>query len=153
MPEGAVFDLGYRPHEGPRLGRPGAARALFADGVRRVFGLRRKARRKVLPAVLIAIAVLPALFYVAVGVVVGEMGTEAFFGHSDYFTMSGNVSLVFSPQFELSGIALGTIVTVAVYHLAHALAPKELRDAAGGTVLIVDEPGIWTDEDDGPAKR
>ncbi len=65
----------------------------------------------------------------------------------------GNVSLVFSPQFELSGIALGTIVTVAVYHLAHALAPKELRDAAGGTVLIVDEPGIWTDEDDGPAKR
>jgi hypothetical protein len=59
---------------------------------------------------------------------------------------------VFSPQFELSGIALGTIVTVAVYHLAHALAPKELRDAAGGTVLIVDEPGIWTDEDDGPAK-
>ena len=65
----------------------------------------------------------------------------------------GNVSLVFSPQFELSGIALGTIVTVAVYHLAHALAPKELRDPAGGTVLIVDEPGIWTDEDDGPAKR
>ena len=65
----------------------------------------------------------------------------------------GNVSLTFSDQFVLSGIALGTIVTVAVYHLAHALAPQELRDAAGGTVLIVDEPGIWTDEDEGPAAR
>ncbi len=65
----------------------------------------------------------------------------------------GNVSLTFSDQFVLSGIALGTIVTVAVYHLAHALAPKELRDAAGGTVLIVDEPGIWTDDDEGPAAR
>lgn len=63
----------------------------------------------------------------------------------------GDVSLRFSDQFVLSGIALGTIVTVAVYHLAHALAPKELLDPAGGTVLIVDEPGIWTDEDEGPA--
>ncbi|MCW3159519.1 uracil-xanthine permease family protein [Micropruina sonneratiae] len=59
----------------------------------------------------------------------------------------GNVSLQFSPEFVLGGIALGTIVTVAVYHLAATLAPKELRDAAGGAVLIVDEPGIWTDDD------
>ena len=60
----------------------------------------------------------------------------------------GNVSLEFSPQFALGGIALGTIVTVAVYHLAAALAPKELRDAAGGAVLIVDEPGAWSDDDE-----
>ena len=65
----------------------------------------------------------------------------------------GNVSLQVGPGFELGGIALGTIVTVAVYHLAHALAPKELRDAAGGTVLIVDEPGIWRDTDEGPSGR
>ena len=65
----------------------------------------------------------------------------------------GDVSLEIAPGFVLSGIALGTIVTVAVYHLAHALAPKELRDAAGGAVLIVDEPGVWTDSDDGLAGR
>ena len=68
----------------------------------------------------------------------------------------GNVTLEIGPDFLLSGIALGTIVTVTVYHLAHALAPKDLRDAAGGTVLIVDRPpGIWRDEDSdeqGPAK-
>jgi len=65
----------------------------------------------------------------------------------------GSVSLTITEDFVLSGIALGTIVTVGVYHLAHALAPTELRDAAGGTVLIVDEPGIWTDEDVDPHTR
>lgn len=55
----------------------------------------------------------------------------------------GNVSLVFSDSFELSGIALGTIVTVAAYHLARWLAPSELKDPAGGSVVIVDRPGIY----------
>lgn len=96
MAEGVVFDLGYRPHEGDRLGRAGAVRALFKDGVRRVFGLRRKARRKVLPAVLIGIAVLPALFFVAFGVVAGEFDPGAtFFGHPQYFDLTGAISLVF----------------------------------------------------------
>lgn len=60
----------------------------------------------------------------------------------------GDVTLTFSESFSLSGIALGTIVTVAVYHLAHSLAPSHLKaDDAGGTVLIVDRPGIYTDEE------
>ncbi|MFT3860567.1 uracil-xanthine permease family protein [Micropruina sp.] len=59
----------------------------------------------------------------------------------------GNVSLQLSPQFVLGGIALGTIVTVGLYHLGAALAPRELRDAAGGAVLIVDEPGAWRDDE------
>ncbi len=59
----------------------------------------------------------------------------------------GDVKLQISPTFTLSGIALGTIVVVAAYHLARVLAPKELRDAAGGTTMIVDMPGIYTDPD------
>ena len=57
----------------------------------------------------------------------------------------GNVSLQISKDFTLSGIALGTLVTVVVYHIAHALAPKELRPQ--GTALIVDAPGAYVDED------
>ena len=64
----------------------------------------------------------------------------------------GGVSLKITDNFELSGIALGTS-SPSAYHLAHALAPTELRDAAGGTVLVVDEPGIWTDEDVDPPAR
>jgi ABC-2 type transport system permease protein len=95
MAEGVIFDLGYRPHEGQRLGRAGAVRALYRDGVRRVFGVRRRARRKVFPAILIGIAVLPALFFVAVGVVVGDLGTETFFDHPEYFDWTGNITLIF----------------------------------------------------------
>jgi uracil-xanthine permease len=41
----------------------------------------------------------------------------------------GGVALVFSTDYSLSGIALGTIVTVVGWHLARVLAPQEMRDA------------------------
>ncbi len=41
----------------------------------------------------------------------------------------GGVTLKFSDQFSLSGIALGTLVTVVMYHFARLIAPKVL--AAG----------------------
>ena len=64
----------------------------------------------------------------------------------------GDVSLKFSESFTLGGIALGTIVTVGVYHLAKWLAPSELSDAAGGTTIILDTPGMYVD-DDAPSSR
>ena len=97
MSEGAVFDLGYRPYEGERRGRVAAFRALFRDGMRRVLGLRRRARRKVLPFGLMAIAVLPALFFVALGVFTSqfEIGEVEFFSHAEYFNMTGTIALLF----------------------------------------------------------
>ena len=96
MSEGVVFDLGYAKHEGERLGRRGAWWALLRDGLRRILGLRRRARRKVLPIVLLSIALLPAAFFVAFGVVVGELDVEAeLFGHGLYFDLTGAVALVF----------------------------------------------------------
>jgi xanthine/uracil permease len=49
----------------------------------------------------------------------------------------GNVALKFTDSFSLSGIALGTIVAVAGYHLARSIAPRELRDRAEGTAIAV----------------
>ncbi|MCU1620779.1 MAG: rutG, partial [Modestobacter sp.] len=52
----------------------------------------------------------------------------------------GNVNLVFSDEYSLGGIALGSIVAVVGWHLARALAPAEMKAAllaeggfAGGT--------------------
>ena len=42
----------------------------------------------------------------------------------------GNTSLKFTDEFSLAGIALGTIVTIVMYHLARAVAPPHLRDVA-----------------------
>ena len=60
----------------------------------------------------------------------------------------GDTSLQVTDTFVLSGIALGTIVTIVGYHLARVLAPQHLRDAADGPALVVNEPGMYTQEDD-----
>jgi uracil-xanthine permease len=61
----------------------------------------------------------------------------------------GGTSLKFSDSFQLSGIALGTLVAVLGWHLARALAPQHLREAAvtgvpvGGAVSVVDTPEAY----------
>lgn len=40
----------------------------------------------------------------------------------------GGVTMTFSKNFSLSGIALGTIITIAAYHLVATFAPQHLKD-------------------------
>lgn len=46
----------------------------------------------------------------------------------------GDTALEFSARFQLSGIALGTIVVVVFYHVGRLVAPRYLLDAADGKV-------------------
>lgn len=64
MTDTVIYDRGYRRYDGPRTGTVGARRAIFRDGIRRVLGLRRKARRKILPWTLLAIAGASAAIFV-----------------------------------------------------------------------------------------
>ena len=59
----------------------------------------------------------------------------------------GDVTLRFSDDFALGGIALGTIVAIGVYHLARVLAPAHLKEEPEGAVLIVDRPGAYTEDE------
>jgi len=59
----------------------------------------------------------------------------------------GNTSLRITDDFELSGIALGTIVTIAGYHLARVLAPAHLRGAVDSPSLVLNEPGMYDEPD------
>lgn len=60
----------------------------------------------------------------------------------------GNVSLKFTEDFTLGGIALGTIVAIGAYHLARALAPEDLRLRADGpTTLITTSEANYGDSD------
>ena len=65
----------------------------------------------------------------------------------------GNVSVPLGGDFQLGGIALGTIVTIGVYHLARLIAPRQMREEADGATLIYDAPGIYKDPDDGSPSR
>src|SRR5215813_165635 len=63
----------------------------------------------------------------------------------------GNTTLKFTDSFQLSGIALGTLVTIVAYHVVRAIAPPHLREqqrtegperlAVGETVAVPDQRG------------
>ncbi|MCA0291303.1 MAG: ABC transporter permease subunit [Tetrasphaera sp.] len=56
-----IHDIGYRPYAGPRHGEGAIARALVTTGFRNAFGLGRSGRSKILPFVLLAFNLAPAL--------------------------------------------------------------------------------------------
>jgi xanthine/uracil permease len=56
----------------------------------------------------------------------------------------GDTSLEISDDFSLSGISLGTIVTLVAYHASRAIAPAELRD--DGALMAVGRPGVHRGE-------
>ncbi|HEX8495630.1 MAG TPA: solute carrier family 23 protein [Actinomycetales bacterium] len=58
----------------------------------------------------------------------------------------GNVTLSFTDSFSLTGIALGTIVSVGAYHLARALAPEHLRPVIDSPNIVVGDPGMYRQE-------
>ncbi len=96
--QGAVYDLGYRPHDGIRLGRSGAFRAMMVDGTRRALGLRRKPLAKVIPWGLIAAAIVPAAWIVGLTYVVSGFNLEdtgPWGDPAEYFEYIGLLTLLF----------------------------------------------------------
>jgi len=82
-PTGAIHDIGYRHYDGPRLGAAYIRRSLYVDTLRGAFGLGRSARSKVMPFVLLAVMVLPAI---AMGIVTGYFGLgELPLGYTAYY--------------------------------------------------------------------
>ncbi|WP_433353067.1 ABC transporter permease [Microtetraspora malaysiensis] len=69
-----IHDIGYRNYEGPRLGRGNAARALTLHSLRGVFGLGRTTRAKIIPFLLVAIMLLPAVVSIAVMALAKQSG-------------------------------------------------------------------------------
>ena len=82
-PTGAIHDIGYRHYDGPRLGAAYIRRSLYVDTLRGAFGLGRSARSKVMPNLLLAVMVLPAI---TMGIVTGYFGLpELPIGYTSYY--------------------------------------------------------------------
>ncbi|MEA2686144.1 MAG: type transport system permease protein [Actinomycetota bacterium] len=75
---GAVYDRGYRPYEGKLGGRRAATAALYRTSLRRAIGIRRPWRQKMAPALLLAIAIVPAVVNVGVGYLTRDSPAEGF---------------------------------------------------------------------------
>jgi len=96
---GAVYDLGYEPFEGERRGRSGARKAVYFDGIRRVLGLRRKARRKIMPWGLLGIATVPTIVAVGVSFMIPAGSADAIDlagQNSEFFLLGGTITMLFT---------------------------------------------------------
>lgn len=82
---GSIYDLGYRRYEGVRTGRRRAVWALYVDSLRAAFGLGRGTAAKVAPAILIGLALLPALVQLAIGALLP--GNIELIRHDDYYNL------------------------------------------------------------------
>jgi ABC-2 type transport system permease protein len=66
MSDARLIDSGYRRYDGPRLGASHATIALWKHTLRRIFGLGRPARWKLLPVAAVGIAYVPNIVFVGV---------------------------------------------------------------------------------------
>lgn len=98
MTDQVIYDRGYRTYDGPRSGPSGARRAVFKDGVRRVLGFGRKARRKIFPWALISVALIAAAIFIGIHWAIGNIeeslreGIPTYGGLFDFYSA---ISLLF----------------------------------------------------------
>jgi len=82
QPTGAIHDIGYRHYDGPRLGAAYIRRSLFLDTLRGTYGLGRSGKSKVMPFLLLAVMVFPA---VTIGIVTGYFRLPSLpLGYTEY---------------------------------------------------------------------
>ena len=74
-----IYDRGYRKYDGERTGVRGAMRSLVSHSAAHALGLRRTARFKVIPVLIIVSAYLPAAVFVGIAALIpGDELEEAF---------------------------------------------------------------------------
>ena len=66
MSTAQIFDRGYRPYDGPRLGVRGAIASLTRHSIQRALGLKRTFWNKILPFLAIFLAYVPAIVFVGI---------------------------------------------------------------------------------------
>ena len=106
-----ILDRGYRRYDGERRGVGASIRSLVVHSVQRAFGLRRTVWAKILPALSVAIAYIPAIVFV---------GLVALFGNNQ----SNSVQLQNS-DLPTYGQYYGFIVSAIVVFVAF-VAPEVL---------------------------
>ena len=90
-----ILDRGYRKYAGERSGVPGAIRSVAWHTTRSILGLGRKGRHKVFPIIVAVIAFVPALVFLAVAVLFGEIGDDVRPEYWEFFGFSFVATIVF----------------------------------------------------------
>jgi ABC-2 type transport system permease protein len=91
-----LFGLGYRGYEGPRRAAVWAIVALAVFSVRRILGLGRGARHKVLPAITLGLAFVPALVSVVLAALLDPLPVDDIITYGEYTLFIGSALALFA---------------------------------------------------------
>lgn len=90
-----IHDLGYRSYDGERAGLRWAVRSLAVHSVRRALGMKRDGRHKVVPAITIALAFLPAIVMVGLAAFVPGFSVLDLVSYGQYYNFTGFAIFLF----------------------------------------------------------
>jgi ABC-2 type transport system permease protein len=110
--EARILDQGYRRYAGVRLGPGHAVRSVIAATLRRILGLHRSARWKILPVLAIGFAYLPAIVFVGVVALFNRINNG-----------QGNVREVIPQYADYYGFIISAIVLFVTFVAPEALCP------------------------------
>jgi len=91
-----LFDLGYRAYDGPRSRPAAAILTLGIFTAKRILGLGRGGRHKVLPAITLAIAFVPALISLAIAGLADAVAENDLISFGEYGFFTGSALVLFA---------------------------------------------------------
>jgi ABC-2 type transport system permease protein len=131
---GAIYDLGYRSYDGPRLGRGAAVATLFWHSLRSAFGWGRSGRSKIVPWGLSAFAVAPAAIATAIAALVPFEGASPFTYDNYIFQVNVILALFVAAQAPelVSGDQRNRVLSL---YFSHALQRADYALAKLGAMI------------------
>lgn len=161
----SIYDLGYRRYEGSRLGRRYAILALYRESLRAAFGIGRSTAAKIGPAVLITIALFPAIVHLILSALLPIEDVEII-SHDDYYSVikfilalyvgvvapdvvgrdqrTRSLTLYFTRAITRMDYAIGKLLAMTTAMLAITLVPQVLLFV--GNALASDQFGTFASE-------
>ncbi len=147
MSDAQILDRGYRRYDGERSGVSGAVRSVAWHTTRSILGLGRRGRHKVFPVIVALVAMVPAVVFISIGVLFGEISEDFRPEYWEFFAFSITAGVLFTAFVAPEAIVrdqrdgmfalyLSTPLTKPTYVLAKSIA------VVGTLWLIIGGPAM-----------